>query len=107
MVTNNGYCQVNGKTPADCKNSPISTLTDCEAACTAHEPCVGYEYQESKSLCYLIPSSRSCPTGYTLNNRSITAATSNELEAYEYPGMVCYGKNIGNIIMLSLYNLTI
>ena len=99
MVANNGYCRVNGEDPTDCYISSIE-LSDCQAACTAHKPCVGYEYLESSTACFLIPSSISCPTGYTLTKGSITAATSNDLEAQVLNNSaVCYGKNIGNINM--------
>ena len=79
--------------------------TYIEAECTKYKPCVGYEYRERSSLCYLIPSSMSCPANYTIGSLSITPASSNDLEAYEQPGTVCYGKNIGNINMIGLYNL--
>ena len=101
LVTNNGYCRVNGTMPYYCSKRPMNA-NECEAECTKYKPCVGYEYRERSSLCYLIPSSMSCPANYTIGSLSITPASSNDLEAYEQPGTVCYGKNIGNINMLRL-----
>ena len=104
MITDNGECGVNGKRVTTCDGvykDPYSadtySLSDCEAACTAHKPCVGYFYFKGPGICYLVPSSHSCPTGFSLYVNSITAATSNDLEAYAYSGAVCYGKNLGNI----------
>ena len=107
-MINDGSCLVNGKTSwTRCEKLAVDDLSDCEAACTAHEPCLGYFFDY---LCYLIPSNHSCPTGYYLSIQTIrgstkpnTAATSNDIEASPYEqdrmyGGVCYGKNLGNIV---------
>ena len=110
LITDNGYCHVKGSNHTKCLKFSLNlTLSKCEAACTAHKPCVGYEYHERATLCYLIPSSTPilmdmCPEGYTLAHRIISAETSNDLEAVEAPGMVCYGKNLGNSDMPRFYN---
>ena len=103
-MINDGSCLVNGKSSwTRCEKFAVDDLSDCEAACTAHEPCVGYFFDGD--FCYLIPSNHSCPTGYYLSIKSIgeystdTAASINDLEASPYGRRgVCYGKNLGNIV---------
>ena len=90
--------------PYSCQKRSIPQKANCEEACTKHKPCVGYIYDEESGSCFLIPSSKSCPADYSTEESSITAASSNDLEAYEKPGMACYGKNIGNINMHTLNN---
>ena len=107
-MINDGPCLVNGKTSwTKCEKLADDDLSDCEEACTAHEPCVGYFFDY---LCYLIPSNHSCPTGYYLSISTIRgstkiniAATINDIEASPYEqdlvyGGVCYAKNLGNIV---------
>ena len=120
LITDNGACSVNGElvTTCDISNVPFSnfnvSLSDCEADCTTHEPCVGYFYFELAEHCFLIPSTHSCPTGYSLVVRSVTAATSNDLEAGDINGYngyngegVCYGKKLGNINLLKNFQFNV
>ena len=105
LITDNGACSVNGELVTTCDISGNVSLSECEADCTTHEPCVGYFYFSRTGPlaehCFLIPSTHSCPTGYSLVVRSVTAATSNDLEAGDISGEgVCYGKNLGNINLL-------
>ena len=101
LINEDGCCSVNGRRATTCENYSVFSLSDCEAACTTHEPCVGYLY--SYGFCYLIPSTHSCPTGYDLYLFSLgTPATSDDLEADRIHkpaggGWVCYGKNLSNI----------
>ena len=104
MITDKGTCRVNGEIVTTCENHPIYSWSDCEAACTTHEPCVGYYHFGLADFCYLIPSTHSCPTGYSLVIGSVTAATSNDLEAGDLTGEdVCYGKNLGNINLFKIF----
>ena len=94
----NGFCSVNGVDPTSCYEYPVSSLSDCEAACSSYEPCVGYYYSAEIETCHLVPSEASCPTGYITIIESITAASSSDLEVdvsdernvYDNK---CYGKN--------------
>lgn len=81
-------------------------MSDCEAGCTAHEPCVGFSYYANLlNYCHLITTTYSCPTGYYLSIKSTTAATSNDLEAHRISVYgVCYGKNLGNNNLLWFSN---
>ena len=109
MITDNGVCLVNGELMTTCWKPFVFSVSDCEAGCTAHEPCVGYSYYpDPLDYCYLIPSTYSCPTGYSFEEYPLLAKTSNDLEAetttFESSGGVCYGKNVGNINLPRLYN---
>ena len=74
----------------------------CEDHCTALSSCVGYNYWLPNYYCELIPSVRSCPSGFTVSTlnpeSSPIAETMNDLIAFKAskpPAQhwVCYGKN--------------
>ena len=92
------------KVPTTCESQSVSTLSDCEAACNAHEPCVGYYYSANSTWCNLIPSKEICPTGYEMlttsidlnpsSDNMIAVKTLNE-ETSEFD---CYAKNWGKFL---------
>ena len=99
-----GFCDhVSGEDPFECYRAhyenytlsiDVSSQSLCEDHCTARSSCVAYEYDYSKH-CFLIPSERSCPSGFEVDNNAIPiAASMNDLKAYPNPGYdwVCYGK---------------
>ena len=95
LITKKGYCEhVSRKDPYTCYRSDVSSQGGCENHCTFQTSCIGYYYYiKSNPTCYLIPSERSCPSGFTpLNESGPIAASMNDLKAYNNPNFVCYGK---------------
>ena len=98
LITSSGYCKhSNGELLSRCYKS-VYSLSECEAACTSSNSCVGYFY--GFNYCYLLPSSQSystCQTGYTYNGGSwfTMAETSDDLVAYYHSSYQCYAKNEG------------
>ena len=82
----------------------------CEAACSAHEHCVGYNYSENDGGCWLTPSIFSCPAGFefqeSLPPKNLTAPTSNDLVAGRlvWNGIHCYAKNLGKVNLPRFYS---
>jgi len=91
LITDNGNCQhVSGGYLYRCYATNVSSQ-DCENHCTSQTSCVGY--YSGYSQCHLIPSSRSCPSGFSRAGTSEpTAASMNDLKAHSAQGFVCYGK---------------
>ena len=101
-----GKCLVSGLAPVSCYAESVSSVSDCEEACTAHELCVGYYYSADSKHCHLAPTESSCPTGFELINDWSGAFLANagplEAESSLPPEILyvpmsedfnCYGKN--------------
>ena len=103
LITNNGYCKhSNGSSLTQCYKRSVSSLSACEADCTASSSCIGYDYGSNN--CFLVPTSQSfsmCPNGYNLNGIGVSgytmAKTSDDLVESILPegGHSCYAKNAG------------
>ena len=76
----------------------------CEDNCSAMSSCVAYNYGNSTyngttKACYLIPSVKNCPSGFTASSVPLAgydmprAATVNDLVVASDSDWVCYGKN--------------
>ena len=92
MITDNGTCSVNGERVTTCDNLDIYSLSDCEVACTAHKPCVGYFYFKGPGVCNLIPSN----IAVNSNNMHLHVMLLNEFQvavlAAEGPWSVVYSR---------------
>jgi len=100
LIADHGGCQlVSGTFAFSCKNYDVSSQSLCQDHCTAMASCIGYDYRwSSNSHCGLIPSERSCPSGFTpdwAEYWNTTAASMNDLVPYPYWDFVCYGKSLG------------
>ena len=90
MIGNKGYCEhVSGELPYLCYRDGVSSQS-CEDHCTSGASCIAYYYHKYGG-CYLIPSKKSCPSGFIYGLGPI-AASINELKAHSHPDYVCYGK---------------
>lgn len=105
MITNNGMCKhSNGNYLSYCYDDFLYlsaeqkySIAECEAYCTNHTSCVGYQYSASYG-CYLLPSDRTCPPSFENEEGTYTAKTINDLIANPSSpsSFVCYGKIPGN-----------
>merc|ERR1712227_405990 len=100
LITNNGICNYkDGGFPTFCDKSGVSSTASCANSCTSDTSCVGFVYGFQR--CFLFPSQRNCPIGFTMISsdpmnpgQNLPLATSmNDLVATAGPG-VCYGKQL-------------
>ena len=108
MITSSGVCiHSDGNFLSRCYKGSVS-LSECEAACTSSNSCVGYYHGNSQ--CYLLPSSQffsMCQSGYTFIDRTM-AETSDDLVGYsantgQHLGYSCYARNEGKIAKVLSY----
>ena len=93
----NGYCKHvsenwNGN-PYLCISS-ASSKSVCEGRCTSLSSCFAYNYMHTTTAynpCYLIPSNKSCPSGFTDTNGP-TVSSMNDLKVIPYSDWDCYEK---------------
>ena len=90
---------MSGKLPYQCRRARVASQSMCEDYCTSLSSCVAYVYTKmlfASNKCYLHPSVRSCPSGFSpfLKSGPI-AATMTDLRGDDriVPNTVCYGKN--------------
>lgn len=108
-----GFCDhVSGEDPFECYRAhyenytlSIDVLSQslCEDNCTSWTSCIAYYYGRINNIkgheyCCLIPSERSCPSGFSTASKSGSiAASMNDLKADDLWGyfsfLDCYGKN--------------
>ena len=93
-----GHCRHRtGKKLNRCRSYDVSSISDCRAACTSYDLCLGYIYETSDSpICRLIPSSNACPSGYdlrrTINTQLATTANDIVQNDAENLDVQCYVK---------------
>ena len=94
MISDKGDClHVSGKCNYRCYRQGVSSQSSCEDYCTSQITCVGYDYKIEDKNCYLYPSEKSCPSGFSVYSESgPTAASMNDLTPALASGHVCYGK---------------
>ena len=93
LVTDQAVCDhESGKSLVRCKGNDVSSISDCQAACTSYQPCLGYMYTiettSNEISCSLIPLSKTCPSvGYKLQLGSRQLAkTVNDIVPHDVPG---------------------
>jgi len=92
IITNIGYCElVSGGHPYRCVRKDVSSQ-GCEDHCTSQTSCIGYYYSPTNQYCYLIPTEKSCPSGFDSTAHSGLAASVNDLKAAYNRNYACYGK---------------
>ena len=98
----------NGEFPTFCEGIDYSSSgVNCKAKCSSQTTCVAYNFI-LWDKCYLLVSEYECPSGFTLNMRSVTVTSTNDLVVRRgggraepgwyvgwYQGATCYGKNSG------------
>ena len=77
-----------------CQEDVVSSQILCEDDCSSWTSCIAYQYNDRYGCC-LIPSEKSCPSGFKKEISGPIAASMNELtfrQKDSYPTLVCYGK---------------
>ena len=95
LVSDQAVCyHESGKPLVRCKGNDVSSISDCQAACTSYQPCLGYMvYVNTTSeeiSCLLIPLSKTCPSvGFELvsgGGARQLAKTANDIIPRDVPG---------------------
>ena len=96
LISNKKDCKhKSGKSAYSCYRGDVSSQSSCEDYCTSQITCVGYDYYiKTSEKCFLYPSERSCPSGFSeYASSGPTAASMNDLIVGSAgSGYVCYGK---------------
>ena len=97
LISNSSSCKhVSGNNPYQCFRDDVGPQSICEDHCTGFSSCVAYDYGTIYNFCYLYPSVRSCPSGFSAEYESgPIAATMTDFRKGPnfFHNMVCYGKN--------------
>ena len=76
-----------------CERKVTNAGDDCEAACSEHEPCIGY--YKSPHKCWLIPTSETCPDGYQIANKGdgkLATSSDDVIKYNNLPSVTCHKK---------------
>ena len=98
LITDMTDCYlVTGGRPSRCVKTYVYSKSTCESSCTSLESCVGYSYSDF-NYCFLHPSLRNCPYGFTYYSGTNMANTINDLAAGTESwsnSYSCYGRGSG------------
>jgi len=94
LITDKGSCKVDERETYRCKRQGVSSKSRCEDYCSRLSACIAYAYRPINIfVCFLVPSVRSCPSGFTsIDESGPVAASMNDLKVWSNRGWACSGK---------------